>query len=279
MAMDSKNSPDRNPDLITDAPGSHPGGTAIGSASGAATGAALGLIGGPIGAIIGGIAGAIVGGGVGHEVGEWNDPTEDEAYWKEQHTDRPYVKQGENYDNYAGAYRYGGHSARALNGSNQGGTAVAFEESENDIRAGWEKNRKPTDPDYSKVRGAIKDAYDRSIQLREERLNVGKERVQTGEASVRKEVTTEHRTVDVPLQREELVIERHAVSGTSAKGSIGDGETIRIPLSEERATVGKETFVTEEVNIGKKSTTENKTVEGDVRKETLKVDNATKPKM
>lgn len=71
------NTPDRNPDPITGAPGSHAVGTGIGSGSGAVTGAALGAIGGPVGAAIGGVAGAVVGAVVGHKAGEANDPTED----------------------------------------------------------------------------------------------------------------------------------------------------------------------------------------------------------
>ncbi len=45
---------------------------------------------------------------------------------------------------------------------------------------------------------------------REEELEARKQRVETGEVKVRKEVHTEHKTMDVPVQREEVVVERQA---------------------------------------------------------------------
>ena len=51
------------------------------------------------------------------------------------------------------------------------------------------------------------------IQLREEELQVHKQLVEVGAVRVRKEVVTEHRTIEVPVQREEIVIERHAPNG------------------------------------------------------------------
>ena len=52
-----------------------------------------------------------------------------------------------------------------------------------------------------------------TLQLREEELHAHKQLVETGEVRVRKEVITEHRTIEVPVQREEIVIERHAPTG------------------------------------------------------------------
>ena len=169
----------------------------------------------------------------------------------------------------------GGDGATGTTGSTGTGGRLDFDQHEADIRAGWDKVRGKSNLDYEQARSAIRDAFDRKLQLREERLNVGKERVQTGEASIRKEIITEHQRVDVPLQREELVIERRPVAGsTTAAGTIGEAETIRVPLSEERATVSKNTVVTEDVSIGKKVLTDTKTVDADVKKEQLKVDDA-----
>lgn len=49
---------------------------------------------------------------------------------------------------------------------------------------------------------------EQTLRLREEELRVSKERVQTGEVQVHKRVVTELQTVQVPVEREELVIER-----------------------------------------------------------------------
>ena len=303
------NQPDRNPDPITKAPGSHPLGTGIGAAAGGATGvgaalaagAATGSIAGPAGTAIGAIAGAVVGGLTGKAIGERNDPTEDDSYWREEHRNRPYYKDSYDYDrDLAPAYRYGGAIGANVNDSypdpNARDTAAAsdtasmdtasgdrdvsnpFAAREPDLRKGWDQARGDSQLSYDEAQHAIRDAYDRrNLRLREERLNVGKERVKTGEATIRKEVITEHQQVDVPLQREELVIERRPVSGASGGevGTIGEAETIRVPLSEERATIAKNTVVTEEVNIGKRVDTRTESVGADLKKEELKVDSAT----
>jgi len=113
---------------------------------------------------------------------------------------------------------------------------------------------------------------DREMQLRAERLQVDKQRVGYGEASVRKEVVTETQTIDVPVSHEELVIERHAVNSDKAGGTIGQNEEIRIPLSEERVNVSKSTVVTEEVEVGKRQVAGVERVSDTVRHEELIVD-------
>lgn len=116
---------------------------------------------------------------------------------------------------------------------------------------------------------------DREIQLRAERLIVNKQRVQHGEARIRKEIVTEMKSIDVPVSHEELVIERHAVTGNRAvdAGSFAD-ETIRIPLTEEKVTVSKETIVREEVEVGTRRVEDVAQVSDTVRHEELLVDNA-----
>ena len=114
------------------------------------------------------------------------------------------------------------------------------------------------------------------IQLLGEVLRVHKDRVSRGEVRMRKEVITEMQTVQVPVTREELVIERHAATGTEAvEGTVGSGEEIRIPLTEERASLDKSTVVREEVNVGKKKVEEVRDLTGDVRREDLVVEDST----
>jgi uncharacterized protein (TIGR02271 family) len=113
------------------------------------------------------------------------------------------------------------------------------------------------------------------VQLREEKLNVSKDRVNTGEVELRKEVTTERKTVEVPVEREEVVITRRDVSGNRADGGTITGEEeIRVPVSEERVNVSKETVVTGEVGVEKRKITDTQTVSEDLRKENVKVENA-----
>jgi len=113
----------------------------------------------------------------------------------------------------------------------------------------------------------------RSLRLREEQLNVSKERVQSGEVNLRKEVVTEQKTINVPVMHEEVVIERHAVTGGQTDNTpIGEGETIRIPVSEEQVNVTKNTVTTGEVSIGKREVQETQQVTDTVRHEEARID-------
>jgi len=90
---------------------------------------------------------------------------------------------------------------------------------------------------------------------------------------VHKEVHTEHQVVDVPVKKEEVVIERHPVAGQSASAAaIRPGEEIRIPVREEQVKVEKQAVVKEEVKVGKRTVQETEHVGADVRKEEVKVE-------
>jgi uncharacterized protein (TIGR02271 family) len=115
-----------------------------------------------------------------------------------------------------------------------------------------------------------------TMQVKEERLHAEKRPVEAGEVHVRKEVHTENKTIDVPVEREEVFIERKPVHGRAAgdiaAGDIREGEDIRIPVREERVDVSKEAVVTEEVNVGKRVVQDTERVSGQVRKEQVRVD-------
>jgi uncharacterized protein (TIGR02271 family) len=112
------------------------------------------------------------------------------------------------------------------------------------------------------------------ILLHREELTAGKEKVQTGEVRVRKEVVTETQSVQVPVSREEVVIERRPATGETegTTGEIKEGKEIRIPVSEERARVEKTTVPTEEVSIGKREVQNVETVSEPVKKEEVKIE-------
>ena len=116
----------------------------------------------------------------------------------------------------------------------------------------------------------------RRIQLLGEVLRVQKERISRGEVRIRKEIVTEQQTIQVPVTREELVIERIPVSGTpTVAGAIGQDAEIRIPLSEEVASADKQTIVREEIAVGKRSVENVQTVGDAVRHEELDVEDTT----
>jgi len=155
---------DRNEDPITGEPGSHPIGTGVGTAlGGAAAGAAAGLAAGPVGTVAGAVIGGVAGGLAGHAVGEWIDPTAEEAYWRDNYSSQPYIEKGSSFDRYAPAYRYGLTSSERYQGK-------AFSDVETDVSTGWTGARGTSDLEWAKARPAVQDAYDRTNKLREEHL-------------------------------------------------------------------------------------------------------------
>lgn len=114
-----------------------------------------------------------------------------------------------------------------------------------------------------------------AVRLREEQLDIVKERVQVGELQVRKEVVEEQRTVQVPLLREEVYVERRPVMDGKVDGTPFTGdEIIRIPIIEERVEVMKRPVVVEEVIIGKRKIQETKQVQDRIKKEEARIERA-----
>jgi uncharacterized protein (TIGR02271 family) len=110
------------------------------------------------------------------------------------------------------------------------------------------------------------------VQLREEQLNVNKQTVQTGQVGIRKEVVTEQQSIDVPVSREEVVIERRPGSGQPSDSPIGEGETYRIPVREEQVTVDKQAVVREEISLGKRQVQDTQRVSDTVQREEARIE-------
>jgi uncharacterized protein (TIGR02271 family) len=127
------------------------------------------------------------------------------------------------------------------------------------------------------------------VELVEEQLRARTRPVQTGEVTIRKEVVTETRTIEVPVRREELVIERHPVdrqpmdSGTQPPDPLVEqlidrlrqmqsGETLRIPIIEEEVVVHKRPVVVEEITLGKRTIQETQAVSDTVRREQARME-------
>jgi len=159
-----------------------------------------------------------------------------------------------------------------------GGYDYEHQTAQTQTAAGYTQSGASTQQAYSSAQtdaGAVQDEFHqpRSLRLREERLNVSKERVQSGEVGLHKEVITEQKTVNVPVTHEEVVIERHAVTDGQAETTpIGEGETIRVPVSEEQVNVTKNTVVTGEVGIGKRAVEETQRVTDTVRHEEARIE-------
>ena len=85
-------------------------------------------------------------------------------------------------------------------------------------------------------------------------------------------MVTENQNVEVPVSREELVVERIPGQQREATGAeIGSGEKeIRVPLSEERVHVEKKPVVNEEIRVGKRQVQSTERVSDQVRHEELR---------
>lgn len=102
------------------------------------------------------------------------------------------------------------------------------------------------------------------FQLREERLDISKEIVQTAEVNFHKESFTEEKTFIVPVTREELVIEKRFLPE-------GKMEIIRIPIKDERVEIVKHPVALEDVTYHIEEFQENKSINEILKKEKLKV--------
>jgi uncharacterized protein (TIGR02271 family) len=122
----------------------------------------------------------------------------------------------------------------------------------------------------------LDDRDDISIKLYQERLIANKNRRKAGEVSVGKRVETQTARVDVPLEKERIVIDRVTPTGNDVSVAPGDaafqeGEVTRMEVYEEVADIHKEAFVREQVNIRKEVDRETATAEEKIRREELEV--------
>lgn len=120
------------------------------------------------------------------------------------------------------------------------------------------------------------------IILEKEKLNVGTERVASGEARLRKYQVEETETVEVPVTREEVRIERTPISPEEAKNYVGsDATEATVTLHEDKVNVTKESVPVERVSLGTEQIQETRTVTDTVKHDeidTKGVDGLTDPK-
>jgi uncharacterized protein (TIGR02271 family) len=95
--------------------------------------------------------------------------------------------------------------------------------------------------------------------------------------NVDKHVETEHQEFDVPVEREEVTVERRPVDGDRPAGGIDgdDRDSINVSVNEERVNVDKEDVVSEEVVVKKDKVRDTEHVSEDVRREDVDIDETT----
>lgn len=82
------------------------------------------------------------------------DSANENSYWKEHYSTRPYAMADRGYDYYQPAYQYGWESAERYR-------PQPWHAVESDLRTGWDKARGQRTSTWEEVKHAVRDAWDR----------------------------------------------------------------------------------------------------------------------
>jgi uncharacterized protein (TIGR02271 family) len=198
-----------------------------------------------------------------------------EGHLEEAEEDRLYRHYGVAAGNagYSGTGRHAGTGAAGTTGT-AGTTGLADRDTSRDAadRRGMDETAGRRGTDYDTSHAGADDAMTRS----EERVRVGTESQEVGKARLRKYVVTENVTRTVPVQREEVRVEREPITDAN-RGEAHSGPDIseaehEVTLHAEKPVVDKETVPVERVRLDKDTVTDQQTVSTDVRKEEVEAD-------
>ena len=119
---------------------------------------------------------------------------------------------------------------------------------------------------------------DEAMTRSEEELRVGTTKRESGRARLRKYVVTEQVQKTVPVQREEVRVEREPITDANV-GQAHDGPAIseeehEVTLHEEEVVVEKRAVPKERVRLDKDTVTDEKQVSEEVRKEQIEAEGA-----
>jgi uncharacterized protein (TIGR02271 family) len=131
-------------------------------------------------------------------------------------------------------------------------------------------------PDTAVGRDTSGPTTDDAMTRSEEELRVGTETRERGRARLRKHVTTEQQTVTVPVQREEVRVEREPITDANldaaTSGPAISEEEHEVTLREEEVVVEKRAVPKERVRLDTETVTEERQVAEEVRKEQIEVE-------
>jgi uncharacterized protein (TIGR02271 family) len=117
---------------------------------------------------------------------------------------------------------------------------------------------------------------DDAMTRSEEELRVGTQTRERGRARLRKYITTEEQQVTVPVQREEVRVEREPITDANldeaTSGPAISEEEHEVTLREEEVVVDKRAVPKERVRLDTKTVTDERQVTEEVRKEHIEVD-------
>lgn len=144
-----------------------------------------------------------------------------------------------------------------------------------DAGTGTDATRSQGDAPATEARNTSEDASDGAMTRSEEELHVGTANRETGKARLRKHVVTEHVTKTVPVQREEVHVEREPITDGNVDGAT-DGPAIsedehEVVLHEEEVVTEKRAVPKERVSLEKDVHTDEEEVSEDVDHEVIEL--------
>ncbi len=120
---------------------------------------------------------------------------------------------------------------------------------------------------------------DSAMTRSEEELRVGKVKREAGRARLRKYITTEQVQTTVPVQREEVRVEREPITeqnvGAATDGPALSEEEHEVVLESEEVVVDKDVVAKERIRLDKDIVTEERQVSEEVRKEQVEIEGDT----
>jgi uncharacterized protein (TIGR02271 family) len=134
----------------------------------------------------------------------------------------------------------------------------------------------PDGADHTVGRDVSGPTTDEAMTRSEEELRVGTETRERGRARLRKYVTTEQVTKTVPVQREEVRVEREPITDANldaaTSGPAISEEEHEVVLHEEEPVIEKRAVPRERVRLDTETVTDERQVAEEVRKEQIEID-------
>ena len=148
--------------------------------------------------------------------------------------------------------------------------------SDSGLPAGAPRDRYDQAPEGAVGRDISGPTTDNAMTRSEEELRVGTAQRERGRVRLRKYVTTEQRQVTVPVEREEVRVEREPITDANIDAAMAGPEISEeeheVTLHEEEPVIQKRVVPKERVRLGKETVTEQEQVGEKVRKEQIEVE-------
>jgi len=183
------------------------------------------------------------------------------------------IESSGSYGDYEGYQKVNGHSGAGTTDSTTAGT-VGSGMSMGDTETGEFREHDRNQEGLSQPGSDLEDEDELRVQRSEEELRAGTREREAGAMKVRKRVRTDREQIEVPTKHEEVTVERVPVEGEASEAQIGEDE-VSVPVTEEEVVVDKRAVAKEEIRLRKDVVEDTETVEEDVRREEVEVEDAT----